>query len=506
MPVTCSCCDQIFGGTFSSTVFRVDDIVGGQADHLRQRIVRESTYGLAVRTPKLSAMRTVTARQASILRLTAAAAVSIAMIWPQDAAAVLVAVMSMTFVMGMLFRVMVGRAGRMLPDQKPEQVKIADDHLPSYSVLVPLFREANMVPALISALRALDYPSEKLQVILILEEADRETLEAVGRVPFANFHTLTVPEGKPRTKPRACNYALHFATGEYLVIYDAEDRPEPGQLRQAVERFRQEPDRIACLQARLAIHNSDENWITRMFALDYSVWFDLLLPGLDRLKLPIPLGGTSNHFRTAALRRAGAWDPFNVTEDADLGMRLARSGYRVSMLDSVTYEEAPNRIGSWLRQRTRWLKGYMQTVLVHSRATPDLSSRREWRTRLGMQAFLGGAVLSALANPVLWFVFLMSFPAMGNRESSDILGLFAGISGLGLLAANMMLAFLAVSSRSRAGNPIYIALSFVVYWALISVAAYRALCHLLLRPHHWEKTPHGGYSPAEAMVLCAQDM
>ena len=203
----------------------------------------------------------------------------------------------------------------------------------------------------------------------MVEEDDLETVAAAkalldGDVPF---EIIEVPPGGPRTKPKAANYALAFARGEYLVVYDAEDRPERDQLKKAVATFRASPRQTACLQARLNFYNADHNWLTKMFALDYALWFDTLLPGLDRIGVPMPLGGTSNHFRTSVLRDIGGWDAFNVTEDADIGIRLSQLGYRVSMLDSNTFEEAPVTIGAWLKQRSRWLKGYMQTWLVHMR-------------------------------------------------------------------------------------------------------------------------------------------
>jgi cellulose synthase/poly-beta-1,6-N-acetylglucosamine synthase-like glycosyltransferase len=211
-----------------------------------------------------------------------------------------------------------------------------------------------------------DYPRDRLDIKLVLEADDTETIAAAEQCG-GGLEIVRVPDHGPRTKPKAANYALSFARGEYLVIYDAEDRPEPDQLLKAVAAFRAAPRRIACLQARLNFYNADHNWITRMFALDYALWFDVLLPGLDRIGVPMPLGGTSNHFRTQILRDIGGWDAFNVTEDADIGIRLSQLGFGVSMIASTTYEEAPIALGPWLRQRSRWLKGYMQTWLVHMR-------------------------------------------------------------------------------------------------------------------------------------------
>jgi cellulose synthase/poly-beta-1,6-N-acetylglucosamine synthase-like glycosyltransferase len=284
---------------------------------------------------------------------------------------------------------------------------------------------------------------------------------------------------------------LRFARGDYLVIYDAEDRPEPDQLRKAVERFRGASPETVCLQARLAIYNADDGWLARMFALDYAVWFRALLPGLDKLGVPMPLGGTSNHFRTATLRVAGGWDPFNVTEDADLGIRLAQLGYRVSMLDSTTFEEAPARLDPWLKQRSRWLKGYMQTWLVHAREPVALVRRVGWRGVGVLQLFLGGAIWSTLFNPVLWLIFAASYACGRPDGELQILGMLAWISGLGLFAANIMLVGLAICGTRRIWTVVPYALCFPFYWALISIAAYRGLWQLVFKPFYWEKTPHG---------------
>ncbi|RMF00052.1 MAG: glycosyltransferase, partial [Alphaproteobacteria bacterium] len=286
---------------------------------------------------------------------------------------------------------------------KRRLLRIPERELPVYTVLVPLFREAAVLPALISALKRLDYPAAKLDIKLIFESVDDETYASARALELpGNFDLIVVPDAQPRTKPKALNYALQFARGEFAVIYDAEDRPEPDQLRKAVARFRQGPPNLACLQARLNFYNADENWLTRQFALEYSALFDGLLPTLERLDLPIPLGGTSNHFRIAALRWLGAWDAYNVTEDADLGMRLYRHGYLCRMLDSTTHEEAVCRFLPWLRQRTRWLKGYLQTYFVHMRHPWRLWRELGARRFLGFQLMIGGVVFSALAHPLFY--------------------------------------------------------------------------------------------------------
>lgn len=254
---------------------------------------------------------------------------------------------------------------------------LSEADLPVYTVLVPMYKEPEVAEKIISAVTHLDYPQEKLDVILLLEEDDRETREKIeavrDRLPacVSIFAAPCVAKGEPRTKPRACNWGLERARGEFLVIFDAEDQPEPDQLKKAVCVFRQleaaGKRHVACLQAKLNYFNARQNLLTRCFTLEYTNWFDLFLPGLHAAGTPIPLGGTSNHFRTALLKQAGGWDPFNVTEDCDLGLRLTRQGFATEVLDSTTWEEAVSRVPNWIRQRSRWVKGYFQTHLVHTR-------------------------------------------------------------------------------------------------------------------------------------------
>ncbi|MDE2184464.1 MAG: glycosyltransferase [Alphaproteobacteria bacterium] len=454
----------------------------------RERILHEATYALWLRSPALSARRTFTPAQAAGLVILATLLGALSLARPSQVGMALIVIMSVGFVLGMIFRLALAWAQARTPARIRDGARPRDSDLPTYTVLVPLYHEANVLAELVDALAGLDYPRDRLQILLVLEEDDTQT-RAAAALSGGAFEIIVVPRGEPRTKPKACNYALHFARGDYVVIYDAEDRPEPDQLRRAVMRFRNEPAQTACLQARLQITNARQRWIAAMFALDYQIWFTILLQGLDRLGLPIPLGGTSNHFRISALRDVGAWDPFNVTEDADLGMRLARLGYRVSMLDSTTFEEAPIEFTAWLRQRTRWLKGYMQTLLVHGRRC--MPGNR--RNTLCMLAFLGGGVWSALVNPVLWIAFVTSSVGTWDAEGSESLEEFACASGAGLFAANMALASLAGLGRNGFGRrcPVWVAVGFIAYWVLISVAAYRAVWHLIFKAHHWEKTPHG---------------
>ena len=316
------------------------------------------------------------------------------------------------------------------------------------------------------------------------------------RLP-GNVELVVVPDIGPRTKPKALNYALPLARGEYLVIYDAEDRPEPSQLRDAFHAFRVSPPNLATVQARLNIYNPEDSWLTRQFALEYSALFDGILPALDRLELPIPLGGTSNHFRVSALQWLMAWDPYNVTEDADLGIRLARSGYRCRVIAATTFEEAPRRFGSWVRQRTRWLKGFVQTWLVHMRKPRTLWRELGPSGFLAFQVTVGGTVLSALVHP--WFYVLLAAELFAGggllARPESLLGLpFWSIAWVvlvtGYLAA-MALGLLAV--RRRGLRQLFWQIPLMpVYWLLISAAAYRALWQFITAPYEWEKTEHAG--------------
>jgi cellulose synthase/poly-beta-1,6-N-acetylglucosamine synthase-like glycosyltransferase len=371
---------------------------------------------------------------------------------------------------------------------------LLDDELPVFTVLVPMYKEPAMLPMLAQALRDLDYPLGKLDIKLVLEAGDVETIEAASKLGLEGvFEVIRVPPSHPQTKPKACNFALQFARGEFLVIYDAEDRPEPDQLRKVVATFRRSPANIACLQCRLSYFNSNENWLTRMFTLDYGLWFDQMLPGLERLNIPIPLGGTSNHFKIEVLRELHAWDPFNVTEDADLGMRLTQKGYRIGVVDSTTFEEASCHAGNWIRQRSRWMKGYMQTFLVHTRRPLHLMRRIGPLAFFGFLFFVGGTVISGLLNPVFWLFYVGWLIAAFSGFEAIFPEPLLFLSLFNLLAGNGALVFLNMLAPIRRGwlDLIPYSLTSFGYWLMISIAAYKGLWQLLRNPFYWEKTEHG---------------
>ncbi len=365
------------------------------------RLSDAATHELRRGRPDLSASLVFTDPQ-KMAGVLLGAAILLGILWsPWWAAVVLTTTMSTFYTVFITYKLIISVAGLLpghdldVPDD--EVAGLSENDLPLYSILVPVYKEPKVVSILIKALSSMDYPIEKLDVLLLMEEDDHETIEAVKAAhPPHYFRFIYIPTSQPRTKPKACNYGLPFCRGEFVTIYDAEDIPEPDQLRQAVLAFRKGPESLVCVQAALNYFNRDENYLTRMFALEYSYWFDNMLPGLHRLGLPIPLGGTSNHFRLDRLRELGAWDPYNVTEDADLGIRASSFGYSVGVTRSTTFEEAPQAFKNWIRQRSRWIKGYMQTWLVHNRHPARLIRQIGPRAWLSYQLFIGGTCLMAV--------------------------------------------------------------------------------------------------------------
>ena len=383
---------------------------------------------------------------------------------------------------------------------------IDDADLPVYTVLVPLYREEKVLRTLVDKLSDLKYPPSRLQILLLIEGDDELTRRALRRMALKEqFEVVVIPPRNPRTKPKACNEGLRHARGEFCVIFDAEDRPEPDQLRKAVAAFRSQPEWVVCVQAELQYWNPWTNWLTRFFAAEYALNFSLVLRGLDKFSLPIPLGGTSNHFRTEAIRQLGGWDPFNVAEDADLGMRIARRGWSVRMMASVTEEEANSKVGNWIRQRSRWIKGYFQTWLVHMRSPWQLWRELGARQFVGMQLTIGFATLTGLVNPVFWSLTCLYVVAGPGPISPFfpppvlITGLLTMLIG-NLLMIEAMMAGCMARGLHRALRSM---LLVPVYWGLMSVAAYKALLQLLRpsRRHYWELTTHGLVSEHTADAL-----
>jgi cellulose synthase/poly-beta-1,6-N-acetylglucosamine synthase-like glycosyltransferase len=470
-----------------------------------------AVYELAETDPQMSAQIVFTRGQilAAWLMLTALA-IGLAFA-PIPTLIAVNAVMSLFYLGSFLFKgVLVWAGGRRIGDRnralEAEARLLRDEDLPEFTILVPMFREPEVLPILAGALRKLDYPLARLDIKIVLEEGDHETIDAAKQLGLEGiFEIVRVPASQPQTKPKACNYALRYARGEYLVIYDAEDKPEPDQLRKVVAAFRRADPSTACIQCRLNYYNASENWLTRMFTLDYSLWFDLMLPGLERLGIPIPLGGTSNHFRTSVLRELHAWDPFNVTEDADLGIRLTQKGYRVGLIDSTTFEEANVSQKNWIRQRSRWMKGYMQTCLVHLRRPIHLMRSIGPLGTLGFVAFIGGTVASGLLNPIFWSVFAFWLVTQTGGFELFFPPVLLYFSLLNLLLGNGMFIYLMMLApfRRKWVKLAPYSLSVLWYWVLLSIAAWKGAWQLITKPFYWEKTQHGLSKHTAAEVAAA---
>ncbi|KQO91548.1 glycosyltransferase family 2 protein [Methylobacterium sp. Leaf91] len=388
----------------------------------------------------------------------------------------------------------IGPTGEVAPEDLPGP-GLPDGDLPVYTVFVALYREAAVVPRLLEALTRFDYPVAKLDIKLLTEADDAATAGALACLALpAHVEVVVVPPGLPKTKPRALNAALPLARGSCLVVYDAEDVPDPGQLRAAAEAFARASPRTACLQGRLVIDNARDSWLTRCFALEYTALFDVLGPALAAWRLPTPLGGTSTHFRTHILRAVHGWDAWNVTEDADLGLRLARAGYDVGDLPSSTIEEAPARYKAWLNQRTRWMKGFLQTSLTHGR-TPMATFRELGPlASLCALALIPGTVVSALSYPFLMLPAVVSLWPGRIEAGSDFWANLPTGTAITVLVSGFVAMLLPayIGCRRRGWHDLVPFVPLLpAYFLLVSLAAWRGVIELILAPDRWNKTEHG---------------
>jgi len=488
-----------WGAEIEFVVVSKFDIVVAVQTAFADALSHQAVFELAEYDSQMSARTVFTTPQLIAAYLFLSAILAGLALAPLDTLIVLNVAISIYYLGNFVFKgILVSIGGRRSADVDEaiavEARALRAENLPVFTVLVPMFREAAMLPRLAESLRNLDYPLGKLDIKIVLEAGDIETITAARLLGLEGvFEIIIVPASGPQTKPKACNFALRFARGEYLVIYDAEDRPEPDQLRKVVATFRRSPPNTACLQCRLSYYNVNENWLTRMFTLDYALWFDQVLPGLERMGMPIPLGGTSNHFRVDVLRALHAWDPFNVTEDADLGIRIGQKGYRVGVVDSTTFEEASCRPRQWIRQRSRWIKGYMQTLLVHTRRPLHFLRTAGPLGFLGFVFFIGGTVLAGLLNPVFWVFYVIWLVAAAASFDPIFPEPLLFLCLFNLLAGNGAFTYLIMLAPIRRGWLELIPFSFTLfaYWVLISIAAYRGLWQLIRDPYFWEKTQHG---------------
>jgi cellulose synthase/poly-beta-1,6-N-acetylglucosamine synthase-like glycosyltransferase len=471
-------------------------------DELLQRVhggeyVAVAKSELLMRNPDNSANVVVTPAQKGGLIVLAVIIVIALVLWLKTSAIVLVGLCSLFYLTTSFYKFWLtyDALGHTYEIDVPaEDVAAFDErNLPMYTILVPLYREAAVIPRLVSGIGGLDYPKTKLDVRLLCEEDDPETPAAIRAMNLPpHFKLVVVPDALPKTKPKACNYGLLQADGQYVVIYDAEDRPDPDQLKKVVLAFQKSDPSVTCIQAKLNYFNADQNLLTRWFTTEYSMWFDLMLPGLDAQGVAIPLGGTSNHFITDRLIDLAAWDPYNVTEDADLGIRLHKAGYKTAMIDSTTYEEANSELQNWVNQRSRWIKGYIQTYLVHMRNPVRLLSQLGPKSFFSFQMMIGGTFIFLL-NPIFWGLTTLFLITQAGWIEELFPPLVFYLAAFQLFIGNFVFMYLNVAGCVQRGyfELAKWALLSPLYWGLMSLAAWKGFIQLFTNPFYWEKTEHG---------------
>ena len=365
---------------------------------------------------------------------------------------------------------------------KPKQaLKTQNKNLPIYTILLPCYKETKeTLTNLIHSIYNLNYPREKLDIKFLLEKDDSLTITNISGLKH-DFEILTIPHGFPKTKPKACNYGLYYARGEFVVIYDAEDKPEPNQLLKVLSHFESSDENLICVQCKLNFYNTHNNIISSCFSLEYLTWFNVFLPSVLKLGFFIPLGGTSNHFKTDKLFKIGAWDPYNVTEDAELGIRIKKYSYKCDIIDSYTLEEAPFKIEDWIFQRQRWMKGYLQTFVIHM-----LDFRNNIKLGIlntfGIILLLGFSFLSFFLLPLnMLFAFFIEI------KNTIILTLLFLNSGCIILYIMM---FFYVSKKEKFTNYKGSEALMPLYFLLHSIASILGFYQFFSKPFYWNKTQH----------------
>ncbi|MFC5387377.1 glycosyltransferase [Aquamicrobium segne] len=475
-------------------------------ERARPMLLHIATKGLADRHPEMSAHIVVNAWQGYMVGVLITLLPVAILLKPLQVLTFIHLLATLFFLACVILRITAALSTRL---EKSKAAPLPRTDAPVYSVLVALYKEANIVPDLLTALERIIWPRDRLEIKLVCEADDLETLAALrARTLPAHIEIIEVPPVGPRTKPKALSYALPLTSGELIVLYDAEDWPHPLQLAQAWEKFRRNSPKLAVLQAPLEISNGHESAVARMFAFEYRALFYGLLPFLARMGLFLPLGGTSNHFRREALEAVGGWDPFNVTEDADLGVRLARFGYRLDVLSLPTREKAPRKFKVWIPQRTRWFKGWAQTWLVHMRTPAALGRDLGLFSYLLVQVLFAGMLASILLHPVLLLTFFILFLRLQLGMTNEIL--FPALMALDLINVSLgYFAFLLLGWRTLHPPQKHgfwrIVFLTPVYWVMMSLAGWRAIWHLWRQPFKWEKTPHEAMTPPSEKLSTLHD-
>ncbi len=481
-----------------TVVVTPDDLEEALERAYRFDYLNTSAFDLMSRTPENSASRVLTQSQ-KVFFIVVLVVIAICLLFNWiGTLSVLISLCTLFYTFFSAYRIyLIQRAlsSRLEIPVTQEEIDALDDRtLPVYSILTPLYKEKEVLPILVESIRRLDYPKVKLDVLILLEEDDEETVLAARAMNLpSHFRIIVVPNGNPKGKPKALNYGLLHARGEYVVIYDAEDTPDVQQLKHAVVIFNKTDESLCCIQGKLNYYNRDQNLLTQWFTIEYSMWFDLLLPGLNATDAPIPLGGTSNHFRVRQLQELGAWDPYNVTEDADLGVRLYKAGYSTAVMDSTTYEEANSQFFNWINQRSRWVKGYIQSYLVHMRHPVALWRALGPKAFLSFQLIVGGTFFGFLINPVFWLLTTLWFTLHLHFIEVVFPTAIFYIASLGLYLGNFSFTYINVAGclRRRYYHLVKYALLSPIYWGMMSIAAWKGFLQLFYKPFYWEKTKHG---------------
>lgn len=472
-----------------------DSMIGAGIAHKRKRFITHTT----LHNDKSAITTLLTWQKVGIIVLVALLAFGLYKNTLTTAIA-FVGILSTIYFLDVLFNLYVVLKSLHFPPEikfSDEEIKkIKNEDLPLYTILCPLYNEAHIVGQFVRAIARLDWPKNKLDVMLLLEEDDKDTIEKIKAMDLPDhIRIVVVPDSEPKTKPKACNYGLSKAKGEYIVIFDAEDVPDPFQLKKAYLGFQKLPDDIACLQAKLNFYNPHHNLLTRMFTAEYSLWFDVVLTGLQSAETSLPLGGTSNHFRTAVLRKLTGWDPFNVTEDADLGARLFKEGGKTAVIDSTTMEEANSDGKNWIRQRSRWIKGYIQTYFVHMR-NPISFMKNHGIHALIFQLVVGGKIAFMLINPFLWIAtvsYFTLYAIVGPTIETLYPTVIFYMAVISLVFGNFLCIYYYMIGCAKRNHWSLIKYIYLVpfYWLMVSIAAVMAVIQLIIKPHYWEKTNHG---------------
>lgn len=472
-----------------------EQMVGAGLYHKGKKFITHTTLD-----HNISALTTISRKQKLILFSILTIAVLGIMLNFVQTLKIIVGILSFIYFVDVIFNfILILKSLKSPPEINftPTQLRsLQKKDLPMYSVLCPLYKEAHILPAFVESISKMEWPKEKLDVMLLLEEDDEETIASARNMNLpAYVRIVVVPNSQPKTKPKACNYGLHMAKGEYIVIYDAEDIPDPLQLKKAYLAFTTGDQSVRCYQAKLNYHNPHQNLLTRFFTAEYSLWFDVILTGLQTIQTTIPLGGTSNHFRKKDLLALQGWDPFNVTEDCDLGVRLFKNGWKTAIIDSVTLEEANSNWHNWLRQRSRWIKGYMQTYLIHMRHPLDFIRRKGIHALL-FQLTIGGKIAFMIINPIMWLLTISYFTLyqfVGPTIEEFYPSIVFYMAVTSLIFGNFMFIYYYMIGAAKREHWTLVKWVYLVpfYWLMVSIAAVIALYQLIVKPHYWEKTVHG---------------